>query len=129
MPEIGEYLELEQVFIRQYSEDQDVKVFFNKAREKYREKIIGAEIRPACIYCQDEFEEIDRSKVAICKNCGKEAPSCSICKQSMFYGEDLVKEKNCGNIFHKNHIVMWIRSEKFCPICKERINENSLENL
>ncbi len=127
MPEIGEFLELEQVFIRQYSDDQDVHAFVNLAREKYRAEIIGKSVQPTCIYCQNEFDEIDRTKTTLCQNCGKEAPSCPICKQSMFYGEDLVTEKNCGNVFHKDHIVMWIRSEKLCPVCKKRINESSLE--
>jgi parallel beta-helix repeat protein len=127
MPQIGNYLELEQVFIRQYSDNQDLKTFYNQAREKYKEKIIGSEVQPACVYCKSEFDEIDRTEKTICQNCGKEAPTCPICKQSMFHGEDLVIEKNCGNIFHKNHIVMWIRSEELCPVCKKRINENSLE--
>ena len=101
---------------------------FSATKEKYKEKILQKEIQLAYLFCKNEFYNIDKTETMICQNCGKEAPSCSICKQSMFHGENLVTEKNCGNVFHKDHIVMWIRSEKLCPVCKKRINEQSLED-
>ena len=127
MPEIGLYLELEQVFIRQYSEDKEIGLFYEKFKEKYQERIIQEKTQPACLFCSTEFGEIDQTEKLICKKCGKEALTCPICKQNLLLKDEIVREKNCGTLFHRSHITMWIRSENLCPICKKRINEQSLE--
>jgi DNA-directed RNA polymerase subunit RPC12/RpoP len=81
----------------------------------------------ACFYCG---KEIDRSKTdgdIICSSCGKEAFSCSICMKHISYNEETVKDPNCGNLFHRRHIIEWLKVQGTCPLCKKRINEKSLK--
>ncbi|OLS32421.1 MAG: hypothetical protein HeimAB125_09170, partial [Candidatus Heimdallarchaeota archaeon AB_125] len=63
---------------------------------------------------------------AACLNCGEEMPHCEICKKIIVKGEKIVQIHECNHIFHKLHIVEWINAHGSCPICKTRINEESL---
>ncbi|GAI19788.1 unnamed protein product, partial [marine sediment metagenome] len=94
----------------QYSEDKDVGFFYEKFKEKCQERIIQGKPQPACLFYRTEFGEIDQTEKLICQKCGKEALTCPICKQNLFLKEEIVREKNCGTLFQKNHITMWIRS-------------------
>ena len=63
----------------------------------------------------------------VCLNCGKKAPYCEICKNIIVAGQKIVQVIDCGHIFHKEHIQEWIKVKGTCPVCKEKINEESIE--
>lgn len=78
-----------------------------------------------CFYCDAELQENEDGSAA-CLNCGEEMPHCEICKKIIVKGEKIVQIHECNHIFHKLHIVEWINAHGSCPICKTRINEESL---
>ncbi len=80
----------------------------------------------SCFYCNAELTKPDDDGPIICLNCGKKTRSCEICKEYMITGDKLVQVISCGHVFHKNHILEWIKVKGICPICKERINEESI---
>ncbi len=129
MPGIGKYLELENVFVRHYSADQNIYDFFDEVRLEQQKKNSIEEQKVNCLFCGAKFDYFDESTSVKCLNCGKEAVTCPICRQTIIYGEKVVLEKNCGTFFHRDHIIAWIGSNENCPICKKRINEQSLQSF
>ncbi|NPD89218.1 MAG: E3 ubiquitin protein ligase [Asgard group archaeon] len=79
-----------------------------------------------CFYCEAELEEIEDDGPIICLNCGKKTRTCKICMKYMVAGKELSQLFECGHVFHKDHILEWIRIKGICPICKTRINEESV---
>ena len=79
-----------------------------------------------CIYCRSKLEEVEDCGPIVCMNCGRKTPICEICKNIIHAGEKLVQVSTCGHIFHKEHIVEWIKVRGKCPVCKEEINEDYL---
>ncbi len=82
----------------------------------------------SCYYCNAELTKPDDDGPIVCLNCGKKTRSCEICKKYMVAGEKLVQVISCGHVFHKDHILEWIKVKGICPICKERMNEESIIN-
>ncbi|MHA1223228.1 MAG: RING finger protein [Candidatus Heimdallarchaeaceae archaeon] len=128
MPDVGEYLSLEQVFIRHYSTEEEFQDIFEKMQKKQKEFVKTKVLEKVCVYCQTKIKT-KSTEIEKCQNCGKKPPICSICMQNLYLNDDIVIEKNCKNTFHKRHIVAWIRSSNKCPICLERINEQSLKTF
>jgi len=129
MSEVGEYLELEQVFIRNFPKEENIEEVISSIQNRRIDDLIKKEKSIKCIYCEHEF---DREKVGDnveCENCGKESPKCQICRVTMFAREDVVIESNCSKLFHKSHITAWLQSNRTCPNCKEDINERSLKQF
>ncbi len=114
------------MFIRHYTTDEEFQDIFERMQKKQKEMVRTKIPEKICVYCQTEITS-KSNEIEKCQNCEKVPPICSICMQNLYYNEDIVKEKNCNNIFHKRHIIAWIRSNDKCPICRERINEKSLK--
>ncbi len=129
MPDVGEYLELEQVFIRQYKSAGEINKFIEEMRKKQVEQEKQTEESNLCMYCGSAIGEIRKGMEAVCPKCGKEVETCSICSRKIYKGEEVVREKKCGSLFHRRHILEWLKVKPECPICKERINEKSLEEI
>ncbi len=79
-----------------------------------------------CLFCEAKLEVVEDEGPIVCQNCGKEAPYCEICKNIIIAGEKVVQSTVCGHIFHKKHIIEWIKVKGACPVCKEKLNENGL---
>ncbi|MCG3254911.1 MAG: E3 ubiquitin protein ligase, partial [Candidatus Heimdallarchaeota archaeon] len=77
-----------------------------------------------CYFCDALLEKVEDGGPLICLNCGKKTRKCEICMKYMVAKEELVQIIDCGHVFHKDHLMEWIRVKKICPICKEKINDN-----
>lgn len=104
-PEIGEYLPLEQVFIK---------------HEEITDATISNLSRPTdtlqiCTQCGNSQSVLIRQ----CTECNEELASCQICKRGFAENETMVKCPHCDNPFHKNHLLEYIKIKGECPVCKE----------
>ena len=109
-------------FITFETTDDDKKETKTEKTEKIKEQ----KRKLQCLYCEAILVEVEDEGPIVCLNCGKKAPYCEICKNIIVEGEKIVQTKPCNHIFHKNHILEWIKVKGTCPICKEPINEESL---
>ncbi|MCY3412434.1 MAG: hypothetical protein INQ03_12425 [Candidatus Heimdallarchaeota archaeon] len=50
----------------------------------------------------------------ICNKCNYDHDTCAICKTST----EVYRCENCRRSFHLSHIVMYVKKERQCPICK-----------
>ena len=76
-----------------------------------------------CYFCDALLENVDDGGPLICLNCGKKTRKCEICKNYMVANEELVQIIVCGHIFHKDHLIEWMRVKDICPVCKEQVDE------
>ena len=109
-------------FITFETTDDDKKETKTEKTEKIKEQ----KRKLQCLYCEAILVEVEDEGPIVCLNCGKKAPYCEVCKNIIVEGEKVVQTKPCNHIFHKNHILEWIKVKGTCPICKEQINEESL---
>jgi len=83
--------------------------------------------RDICLFCKNKIEKTEDQELGICSNCGKQSPLCEICKNPMTSDQSLLQVEKCEHIFHKDHILEWIKIKGTCPICKDRINRESMK--
>ena len=112
--EIGEYLELEQVFIKSIKETVDLK----ELQRLYLEK---ETVSLQCVFCKGILLEKEDEQIFVCDNCSKTAPICEICKSQLTTRDEIVISTSCEHFFHKSHIEEWLKIKKTCPVCKKRI--------
>jgi len=128
MPDVGQYLPLERVFIKDTEEtltlEQLDKLYTKDKTILIKEQGIK---NLRCIYCSYQLEQIETDGPIICLNCGKKTPICEICKGNIVEGENIVVIKSCGHLFHKEHILEWINAKGTCPICRKRITKVSIQ--
>lgn len=99
-PDVGEYLELEQVFIRK----EDTDGIINDLKVKYS----------TCYYCGTPIDSID---IKQCSSCQEEILKCSICKLPISFGEEIGKCSLCEAKGHLTHMEEWVKTQGKCPIC------------
>ncbi len=58
-----------------------------------------------------------------CSQCGKELTKCYICGISIERKDVITVCLDCGNIFHYNHYMTWIKLKGMCPICKKEVKD------
>jgi len=104
-PGIGEYLNLEQVFIRK----QDSDVTFRELKAKYS----------TCFYCGMPVDATDLSN---CPSCDNEIIECNLCKLPISFGEDLGQCSLCEVFGHLNHLEDWVKKHGICPTCLQEIS-------
>ena len=104
-PGIGEYLKIEQVFIRK----QDSDVIFRELKAKYS----------TCYYCGMPVDATDLSN---CPNCDDEIIECNLCKLPITFGEDLAQCILCGAKSHLTHLEEWVKKHGLCPTCLQDIS-------
>jgi hypothetical protein len=67
------------------------------------------------------------------KNCGfcNQRLTCSICRKSvvLMQREDIVQCPQCGNFFHRSHILESVKLKKNCPVCNVSLREREVEAL
>jgi len=103
--------------------DDDKKI----PKTKTTEAIKKPEQKKQCLYCEADLVDVEDEGPIVCLNCGKKAPYCEVCKNIITAGEKITQVKSCNHVFHKNHILEWIKIKGTCPICKNQINEESLQ--
>ena len=125
MPSLGEYLQLEQVFIKKTKTKDELANII----EEMRKKQLQAEsdiLETNCLYCGCKMEIDTEKPIAKCPNCSKLIPICPICRGLLFERDEILIEENCGNLFHKRHIIEWVNVQRNCPVCRTKVNEKSL---
>jgi len=108
-PGIGEYLKLEQVFIRK----QDSDVIFRELKAKYS----------TCCYCGTP---VDATDLLNCPNCANEILKCILCKLPISYGEEIGQCVICGAKGHLSHLEEWVKKHGICPTC---LQDTSLQGV
>jgi len=103
-------------------------IIFEEETEKKKiiEKTTAEKTRAFCLFCEAELPEVQDEGPLVCLNCGKKALYCEICKNILLAGQKAVQISTCKHVFHKNHIVEWIKAKGTCPICKAKTNEEYL---
>ena len=79
-----------------------------------------------CYFCDALLEIVEDGGPLICLNCGKKTRKCEICMKYMVANDELVQIVDCGHVFHKNHLIEWMKVKEICPICKIELDENSV---
>ncbi|MBY9001153.1 MAG: hypothetical protein KGD64_09580, partial [Candidatus Heimdallarchaeota archaeon] len=115
-PELGDLLEVEGIFIRH----SDTKPTILQSQTKKEMK---------CLFCESEFKiDIDQeNRHANCPNCDEKIPICEICRSHLTLGEKIVQSSTCNHVYHKDHILEWIKIKSNCPVCKEPLVEKNLK--
>lgn len=106
-PDLGEYLPLEQVFIKKSEVKEEI--FTQSSFKDSLQK---------CPQCGDNQSILIRT----CTNCGEPLPHCNICKRGFVEKDQNAPCPECYNPFHKIHLMAQIQSSGSCPICKTSLN-------
>ncbi len=93
----GEYLKLEQVFIR------------NQKKLVYT----------LCKTCGEP------TKLYPCEFCGK-GEVCSTCRLIIGIDHEVLSCPNCGASNHKKHLLEWVKIKGNCPSCRERLTTSQI---
>lgn len=105
-PSLGDYLELEQVFIKHRNTDP--------YKIDMMEKSIKVDALQTCPNCNDLQSVLIRT----CTSCNNPLINCNICKRGFSNNEPKLNCPDCSNQFHKNHLLGYIQSIGKCPICR-----------
>ncbi len=110
-PELGEFLKLEQVFIRKENTDELVDDLISHPIPRYGTY--------TCYYCHTNIE--DRS-ASICPNCNEKIVRCIVCKLPISSKEIIGSCYECQGIAHLNHLQEWLKVKGTCPVCQRKIS-------
>ena len=126
IPSLGEYLQLEQVFIKKTWSRDDLSILLEEMRTK---KIIleSKSNNINCLHCGFRLVIDKATPLSTCPNCNQIIPTCHICRGLLFEGDEILIDENCENLFHKRHILEWVNVQGTCPVCRTRLNEKSLK--
>ena len=126
IPSLGEYLQLEQVFIKKIKSKRELTTLVEEMRNK--QLVLESEKRETnCIYCSSRIEIDIENSISHCPKCKEIIPICTICRGFLFDKDNILVEENCGNLFHRRHIIEWVNVQGNCPVCRTRVNEKSLK--
>jgi hypothetical protein len=48
---------------------------------------------------------------------------CMVCKLFLKKGDDILQCPVCERLYHKNHLLEWIRKHNNCPVCSQQLYE------
>lgn len=111
-PDVGEYLELEQVFIRK----ENTEGLIHNLRARYS----------TCYYCGMPFDSID---LLTCSSCQKDILKCSVCKLPISFGEEIGQCNLCETKGHLHHLEEWVKTQGKCPNCLQEIPLQAIEPI
>ncbi|MCY3410228.1 MAG: E3 ubiquitin protein ligase [Candidatus Heimdallarchaeota archaeon] len=97
---------------------KDKKFIRTRGLYKFKEK-------PKCFECGTLLTNFREP----CPECFNPPPECSVCRSKMNSSEKIVICPHCSNPSHDTHIREWLKIKKFCPICRNQINEDALQPL
>ncbi|MHA1954372.1 MAG: RING finger domain-containing protein [Candidatus Heimdallarchaeaceae archaeon] len=127
LPSLGEYLQLEQVFIKKTKSEDELSDLIEGMRS--RQIVLESKITETnCLHCQSKLEIRQKNSQHNCPNCNQTVPICPICRGYLYDRDEILIEENCGNYFHKRHIIEWVNVQGKCPVCRTRVNEKSLKS-
>ncbi|KAL1192796.1 E3 ubiquitin-protein ligase SIS3 [Cardamine amara subsp. amara] len=50
-----------------------------------------------------------------------EHDDCTICLEELLVGQREIMKLHCSHIFHEDCIIMWMRHNRSCPICRQNV--------
>lgn len=75
-----------------------------------------------CLFCGSEITKDTES----CPNCGKAKAKCPVCWNDIFPEENFVKCPHCDTLYHRDHLLEWIKVRGFCPNCMNKLNRTDI---
>ncbi|MBD3192567.1 MAG: hypothetical protein GF308_18145 [Candidatus Heimdallarchaeota archaeon] len=116
-PELGEYVELAQVFIRSKAKEEPHFISEPMFQEHFH--------RYTCSKCGSPLTKEEER----CSECGTEVLRYIVCKLPVSFGERVGKCSQCGGEGHLTHFQEWRKTEGKCPRCLQEliIEEQFLE--
>lgn len=102
-PDLGEYLTLEQVFIKK-----------SEVKEEIFTKSTFTDSLQICKHCDDSQSILIRT----CTNCEEALPYCNICKRGFAEKDQITNCPECDNPFHRTHLIAQVQSSGSCPVCR-----------
>ena len=108
-PDLGEYKELEQVFIKSIGTDKIFAELLNKpiSFAKYY----------TCFYCGQPIDKKDKN----CSSCEKEVIYCSVCKLNINFADLVGQCTLCESKGHLSHLQEWLKIKGKCPNCLQEL--------
>ncbi|MGC9781292.1 MAG: hypothetical protein HZR80_18770 [Candidatus Heimdallarchaeota archaeon] len=101
---VGEYFNLEQVFVRKESKDLPLKpVSFSKEH--------------LCFNCGNPLEDISKN----CPSCNQEVLKCNVCKLPVNFGQEIGRCTYCESVGHLTHLQEWVKIKGKCPTCQKKL--------
>lgn len=55
--------------------------------------------------------------------------TCAICLDSFQLYSDIKQLPGCGHIFHKEHIDEWLKRKSTCPLCRDSVDLDGLDDI
>jgi rRNA maturation endonuclease Nob1 len=62
-------------------------------------------------------------EIQFCQYCGLKFLTCPISKAKFELQDDFGQCASCFTVFHLHHIKLWLKTDQFCPICKNKTKE------
>lgn len=109
----GEYLPLEQVFIR--SSDTETPLM----------KPIAISKEYICYYCGYPIEKDSKT----CSSCNIVVLSCMVCKLPISFGEEPGKCRFCEGASHLSHLQEWVKVKGKCPTCLKELTVEGIDQV
>lgn len=109
-PKLGEYLDLEQKFIRAADSDQILAELVTNPLASYSYF--------TCTHCG---EPLATGKEETCLSCGKDILFCQICKRLVNFDQDVGKCSLCDIHAHYACLFEFVKTQGECPFCKKGI--------
>ncbi|MHA2250459.1 MAG: hypothetical protein ACXAD7_08850 [Candidatus Kariarchaeaceae archaeon] len=113
-PTLGQYLHLEQVFIKDASGRQTT---ISEGSSTMVDTL------QTCPRCKETLSVLVRK----CTNCQEDLAFCNICKRGFTASDQIVDCPECENRFHRAHLLGYIQSQGSCPVCKNSLVMNQFE--
>ncbi len=110
-PELGEFLKLEQVFIRRENTDELIDDLISHPIPRYGTY--------NCFYCHTIIENRSATN---CPSCNESILRCIVCKLPISSNEFIGACKECQGVAHLNHLQEWVKVKGTCPVCQRKIS-------
>lgn len=92
-------------------------------RKKYRTASASQTIQ--LVMCP-ECEATIQADEAVCPHCGSSRPICTVCHQTIEYGESILLCPHCNARAHRVHLLEYLKVKGTCPNCQADLDEFEL---
>jgi hypothetical protein len=121
-PTLGEYLELEQIFVRTTVDISDNQIT-ESVTSVTSSRFNIADALQTCPNCKETQSVL----IHQCANCSNDLPYCHICKQGFTESQQTLNCPHCENSYHRNHLFAYIQSHGQCALCREGLTLGQFE--
>lgn len=108
-PMLGEFLNLEQVFILKEDTDELIDDLISHPISRYGH-----------FHCPNCQEIIENRSANVCPACGEAVLRCVVCKLPISSEDGIGKCSECEGLAHLNHLQEWVKVHGKCPTCLQK---------